>query len=328
MAAQLRNIIVTVIDDSGDPLQNATVTLMGGNNPQVRATDQTGQCTFQTLPAGRYRLLVSQEGFNTRALIVNHTDLADSQVRAEMKVVDEGTTSEKSRTFFRILTGLQYLFLAGLALVFAIVLIRGIKVDMDLSNKEAARGLITFVVSVVTVAIGLFLVVGAAFMSGSKDLEKRFTFGKDVFTVLVGVLGTVMGFYYGQAGAGGAGGNANGNVNANANANANTQQQAAQGLQISAPQVNPAAPRINTEFTVTANVSGGEGPFIYTVTFDNPNAITTPAQNVTSDTANINRKFTLANTAAAGQPIGFTINATDKNQKKGTSAKATFTPSP
>lgn len=55
-------------------------------------------------------------------------------------------------------------------------------------------------------AIGLFLVVGAAFMSGSKDLEKRFAFGKDVFTVLVGVLGTVMGFYYGQtaAGAGGA----------------------------------------------------------------------------------------------------------------------------
>jgi hypothetical protein len=60
-------------------------------------------------------------------------------------------------------------------------------------------------------------------MSGSKDLEKRFAFGKDVFTVLIGVLGTVMGFYYGQTTAGGAG------------ANANNQGQTAQTLQISAP---------------------------------------------------------------------------------------------
>lgn len=69
-------------------------------------------------------------------------------------------------------------------------------------------------------------------MSGSKDLEKRLAFGKDVFTVLMGVLGTVMGFYYGQTGR---------NVNANAN-----QAQTAQTLQISAPQVNPAAPKLIT----------------------------------------------------------------------------------
>jgi len=181
--------------------------------------------------------------------------------------------------------------------------------------------MITFVVSVITVGIGLFLVLGSAFISGSKDLDKRFAFGKDVFTILVGVLGTVMGFYYGQAAAGGA--NANANVNANTNAN---NQVVAQTLQISAPQANPTAPKVNTDFTVTATISGGEGPFIYTVTFDNPSAITNPAVDVTSDTANISRKFTLANTPAlAGQQIGYTIKATDKNKKTGT-VKGNVTP--
>lgn len=317
MAAQPRNIVVTVVDDAGNSLQGATVTLTSTGNPQVLATDANGQCTFPNLPPGQYRLLIAREGFNTRAASVTLTDAADAEERVEMRVVDEATAPARRSRLFDILTFVQYIALAALAMPFVMLLYKGLNNgSLNLSDKEAARGMITFVVSVVTVAIGLFLVVGAAFMSGSKDLEKRFAFGKDVFTVLIGVLGTVMGFYYGQATAG-------------AGANANTQSQTAQTLQISAPQVNPAAPKINNEFTVTADISGGEGPFTYTVTFDNANAITTPAVDVPSQNANISRKFTIANTPAlAGQPIGFTIKATDKNKKTGTSEKTTFTPSP
>lgn len=318
MAAQPRSIVVTVVDDSGNSLQGATVTLIGRGNPQVLATDANGQCTFPNLPAGQYRLLIAREGFNTRAASVTLTDAADAEERVEMRVVDEGTAPARRRGVFEILTFLQYLALAALAVPFVILLYKGLNNgNLDLSDKEAARGMITFVVSVVTVAIGLFLVVGAAFMSGSKDLEKRFAFGKDVFTVLIGVLGTVMGFYYGQTTAGGAG------------ANANNQGQTAQTLQISTPRVNPATPKINTDFTVAADISGGEGPFTYTVTFDNANAITTPVVDVPSQSANISRKFTVANSPAlVGQPIGFTIKVTDKNKKTGTSEKSTFTPSP
>jgi len=317
MAAQPRSIVVTVVDDSGNSLQGATVTLIGTGNPQVLATGANGQCTFPNLPAGQYRLLIAREGFNTRATSVILSDAADAQERVEMRVVDEATAPARRRGVFEILTFLQYIALAALAVPFVILLYKGLNNgNLDLSDKEAARGMITFVVSVVTVAIGLFLVVGAAFMSGSKDLEKRFAFGKDVFTVLIGVLGTVMGFYYGQTTAG-------------AGANANNQSQTAQTLQISAPRVNPATPKINTDFTVAADISGGEGPFTYTVTFDNANAITTPALDVPSQSANISRKFTVANSPAlAGQPIGFTIKATDKNKKTGTSEKGTFTPIP
>lgn len=316
MAAQPRNIVVTVVDDAGNSLPDATVTLTGTGTPQALATDANGQCTFPNLPAGQYRLLVAHQGFNTRAASVTLTDAADIAERVEMRVVDEATVPARRRGVFEILTFLQYLALAGLAVPFVILLYKGLNNgNLDLSNKEAARGMITFVVSVVTVAIGLFLVVGAAFMSGSKDLEKRFAFGKDVFTVLIGVLGTVMGFYYGQTATGAA-------------ANANNQSQTAQTLQISAPRADPATPRINTDFTVTADISGGEGPFTYTVTFDNANAITTPAVDVPSESANISRKFTLANSPdLAAQPIGFTITATDKNKKTGTSERGTFTPS-
>ena len=319
MAAQPRNIIVTVVNDSGDSLQGATVTLIGEKNSQVLTTNTDGECTFANLPPGQYRLLVVREGFNTRAASVTLTDAADATVRVEMKVVEEETA--KKSPFFTFLTGFQYLALAGLAVPFVVLLYRVLSKDnLDLSETAAARGMITFVVAVITVGIALFLVLGSAFISGSKDLDKRFAFGKDVFTILVGVLGTVMGFYYGQTATGGA------NANTNANTNANNQV-IAQTLQISAPQANPTAPRLNTDFTVTATISGGEGPFTYSVTFDNPSAITNPAVDVNSDTANISRNFKLANLPAlVGQQIGYTIKATDKNKKIGTSVKGTFTP--
>ena len=317
-----RNIIVAVFDDSGDPLQSATVTLTGNGNPQVLSTDANGQCTFPNLPAGQYKLLISHDGFNTRAASVTLTDVADADVRVEMKVIDVETVAAERSRFFMFLTGLQYTFLGVLAIVFAVILIMGLyRSNMDLSVKDTARGMITYVVSVVTVAIGMFLVVASAFLSGSKDLEKRFAFGKDVFTILVGVLGTVMGFYYGQTAASGAGGT---------NTNTNNQQQAAQTLQISTPQANPATPRINTDVTVTADISGGDPPYKYTITFTDPNAVTgPPATEVESTDGKINRTFRVANLSTlANKAVGFTIKASDKDKKKeGTNDKGTFTPS-
>jgi len=313
MAAQFKNLIVNVFNDSSEPLANAAVTLMGTGTPQVLQTAANGQCTFSTLPSGNYKLMIAREGFNTRATSVTHTDTAETSVKVIMKVVDEESAGGKSR-IFQILTVVQYLLLGLLAVGFAWAISKGFTdKNLDLSNKEAARGMITYVVSVVTVAIGLILVMSAAFLSGSKDLEKRFAFGKDVFTVLVGVLGTVMGFYYGQtAAAGGA---------------ANTQGQG-QTIQISAPQLNPPAPKVGTDFTLTTTLTGGEKPYTYTVTFSNPAAITgTPVVNAASADGTINHKFTVANTPAlAGQPITYKIEVKDSKGATGIFEKGTFTP--
>lgn len=70
--------------------------------------------------------------------------------------------------------------------------------DDILQNAEKTRGLITFSVAIVTVAIALIMVFYLVFGEGDKEQVKdRFTFGKDVLMVFVGILGTVMGFYYG-----------------------------------------------------------------------------------------------------------------------------------
>lgn len=66
-------------------------------------------------------------------------------------------------------------------------------------SAEKARGLITFAVAIVTVAIALILVFYLVFSGGTTDeMKDRFTFGKDILMVFVGILGTIMGFYYGS----------------------------------------------------------------------------------------------------------------------------------
>lgn len=74
--------------------------------------------------------------------------------------------------------------------------------DDILQNAEKTRGLITFSVAIVTVAIALilvfYLIFGGRLDSDDKEeIKNRFTFGKDILMVFVGILGTVMGFYYG-----------------------------------------------------------------------------------------------------------------------------------
>ncbi|HKP68011.1 MAG TPA: hypothetical protein VJV05_01930, partial [Pyrinomonadaceae bacterium] len=67
-----------------------------------------------------------------------------------------------------------------------------------LSSSGTARGLITFSVAIVTVAIALILVLYVITGSAGDDFKERFTFGKDILMVFVGILGTIMGYYYAE----------------------------------------------------------------------------------------------------------------------------------
>ncbi|MFO1431428.1 MAG: hypothetical protein U1F76_15005 [Candidatus Competibacteraceae bacterium] len=64
-----------------------------------------------------------------------------------------------------------------------------------LSNPAVSRGLITFLISVATIALAFFLVFQSFFSSESSD--DRFRRGREVFAGLLGVLGTIVGFYFG-----------------------------------------------------------------------------------------------------------------------------------
>lgn len=71
---------------------------------------------------------------------------------------------------------------------------------MALSQTEVARGLITFFFALGTVGVALILVT-AAFTIDAENMEEmkeRFDMGKQVLTVLIGVFGTIIGFYFGS----------------------------------------------------------------------------------------------------------------------------------
>ncbi len=67
-----------------------------------------------------------------------------------------------------------------------------------LKEKEAARGLITFLIAIATVGIAIILAISTLVLSEGDAGDKRFDRGKQVLSVLIGVLGTIVGFYFGS----------------------------------------------------------------------------------------------------------------------------------
>jgi hypothetical protein len=89
------------------------------------------------------------------------------------------------------------------------------------------------------------LVAVAIFWLDDADLDARFGHAKDLITILVGVLGTVLGFYFGSA--------STGNV--------------ASPLAVSTVAVAPNPATAGDKVTVTAKISGGIPPYQYDITF-------------------------------------------------------------
>ena len=68
----------------------------------------------------------------------------------------------------------------------------------SLADIEISRGIITFFFGLGTVGVALILVT-AAFTSerDKEDIKERFDMGKQVLTALIGIFGTIVGFYFG-----------------------------------------------------------------------------------------------------------------------------------
>jgi hypothetical protein len=69
-----------------------------------------------------------------------------------------------------------------------------------LEETSVARGLITFLVALVTLCIAFLIAIWVvASFAKPDDLKARFGYLKDVLATLVGILGTILGFYFGSA---------------------------------------------------------------------------------------------------------------------------------
>jgi hypothetical protein len=70
--------------------------------------------------------------------------------------------------------------------------------EIGQNASNAARGLITTLIAIVTVAIAIILTLSVV-LSSASDYKERFALGKEILTILIGVLGTIVGFYFGSA---------------------------------------------------------------------------------------------------------------------------------
>lgn len=92
---------------------------------------------------------------------------------------------------------LVLLLLAGI--IYAVIEPSGV-IPGRLRDRDAARGLITFVIAIATVGIAIILAISTLILSEGDAGDKRFDRGKQVLSVLIGVLGTIVGFYFGSEG--------------------------------------------------------------------------------------------------------------------------------
>jgi hypothetical protein len=70
---------------------------------------------------------------------------------------------------------------------------------LRLADQPVARGLITFLIAITTVGIAIILAISTLVLAEGDAGDKRFDRGKQVLSTLIGVLGTIVGFYFGSA---------------------------------------------------------------------------------------------------------------------------------
>jgi hypothetical protein len=73
---------------------------------------------------------------------------------------------------------------------------RGVLTNM--ARIDFARGLITYLFAVVTIGTAVVLVVSALTNEPTPEVERRFQHGKEILALLLGVFGTIVGYYFGS----------------------------------------------------------------------------------------------------------------------------------
>jgi hypothetical protein len=104
------------------------------------------------------------------------------------------------RLFGAISRNIGAVSLVVFGLVIAAILFWGIFDEaflQSLAQPQNARALITFLFAFSSIAMFLLVMI-ALFWMEKDEVEARFGYAKDLLTIVVGILGTILGFYFGS----------------------------------------------------------------------------------------------------------------------------------
>ena len=118
-----------------------------------------------------------------------------------------------------------------------------------LRDPNYARGLITFLFTLGTIVIAIILTLYAVLRRPGEDI-RNFTHAKEIFTVLVGILGTIIGFYFGTIGT-----------------DTEGPEPSESPMELAAS-LSESEVQEDTQVTVMAFGKGGQPPYVYSLTFE------------------------------------------------------------
>jgi uncharacterized protein YpmB len=204
---------------------------------------------------------------------------------------DNNAAGERDPRWFWVSVG-QNVLLTIVVVFLMYILYYGITSDLlngDTSD-ERARNLITFLVAFGTIFIAVLAVLTGMFIRE----KERFSSAKEVLAILVGILGTIVGFYYGQS----------------AGKNANPDASNAAQIKVSDPTFEPSTLIRSQNANISFNISGGTKPYHYKITIPEANA---SIEN-NSNTGAVRETFK-ADVAANVNAVTYSIEGTDKANK-------------
>jgi len=164
----------------------------------------------------------------------------------------------------------------------------------QLKEPEVVRGFITFIIAIGTISIAIMLVL-AAFSNGTSNttLKDRFAMGKEVLMVFIGILGTIVGFYFGAELA---------------------EKPTMEALKVANVKVDQTNVNPGGSIILTFQVTGGKAPYNYTVTFPAPTKIEVETGVTTN--SKVSAEITIPEAIAPNTlltPINIEVTDTDKN---------------